>query len=114
MLLCFNNFVVHIPGPPLFFSILSLLLFTKTTYTSANKVSDSSDHNDRISSLENRIKQLESRGSKKYPDVKFLSERDRKRILVIRNLMNMLFWNLTQNCTTMYYSLIRLQEEQDS
>ena len=36
----------------------------------------------KIAQLEERIKELESRSPKKYPDVKFLTYQDRKRILV--------------------------------
>lgn len=40
---------------------------------------------ERILELEDRIKELESTAPKKYPEVKFLTYKDRKRILVSKS-----------------------------
>jgi hypothetical protein len=49
---------------------------------SKSPASDSESSASKIEELEDRIRDLEARSPKKYPDVKFLTYKDRKRILV--------------------------------
>lgn len=74
----------------------NLKLFEKTKsdvhHLIDNKIYDTADHikqarnmeeaSKKIKHLEGKIKQLESRIPKQFPDVKFLNYRERKRILV--------------------------------
>lgn len=68
-----------------FFDEKSNLLFEEKSknFKEANKIElDVAEIFDKINHLEKKIKNLESRTVKTYPDVKFLNYKDRKRILV--------------------------------
>ncbi|KAL7632564.1 UNVERIFIED_CONTAM: hypothetical protein RMT77_017131 [Armadillidium vulgare] len=68
-----------------FFDEKSNLLFEEKSknFKEANKIElDVAEIFDKINHLEKKIKNLESRTVKTYPDVKFLNYKDRKRILI--------------------------------
>lgn len=63
-----------------------------------DNINDLNEAKSKIKMLETKLKQLEARVSKKFPDVHFLNYRARKRILVGTNVFYISFINVVTNC----------------